>query len=273
VLVVLAVLATGCGEGSEDGAPEVDTVAVAAGTSGYEEIVVRDGGRVTGRVTLMGEPPELEPFAIEPAESLCAPASANNRLRVGGSGGVASAVVYIEKIVRGKPMPAIPAPERTVDQRNCQYTPHLVAVPVGAAVYFTNGDDLPHNVRVEDRSSGKMLMNRAQPVQGRVDTLVVDRSGPISVGCDYHPWMNAYVFGVENPYYAVTDTSGTFVLENVPAGNYTVKMWLNGFETTVRRDNQGRIIRYSFGEPHMLEQQVVVAPGEAAGIAFEVPAG
>jgi hypothetical protein len=82
--------------------------------------------------------------------------------------------------------------------------------------------------------------------------------------------MNAYVFGVDNPYYAVTDTSGTFSLENVPPGTYKVKMWLNSFELKPRMDNQGKVIRYAFGDPHLLEQQVTVPARGAAEIRFEV---
>lgn len=274
LLAVLALATAACGGGEEEDAGmdtgATDTVASAPGE--YHAMSVPNGGHITGRVMLAGEPPKLEDFTINADESVCAPASPNNRLSLGSGGGIASAVVFIEGIREGKPMPALPEDARTMDQRNCQYVPHMLAVPVGSHAIFTNGDDASHNVRVEEPGSGRVMMNQAQPVRGRRDSMMVQRAGPVSVGCDYHPWMNAYVFGVDNPYYAVTDSSGAFRLADVPPGSYTVKMWLNGFVASPRKDNQGRIIRYAYGEPYVLEQQVTVTAGGTAELAFQVSA-
>lgn len=237
---------------------------------GYKGVEVKNGGTIMGRVVLAGRVPALEDFAIPSDQSICAPASENNRLVMGHDGGIASAVVYLEGIREGKPMPELPAAARTMDQRNCLYVPHVLAVPVGDTALFLNSDELPHNVRVEDLSSEKIMMNVAQPKAGNRDPLAIERTGPVLVGCDYHPWMNAYVFGVDNPYYVVTDTTGAFRLDDIPPGTYTVKMWLNGFELKPRKDNQGKVIRYAFGEPILMEQKVTVAGAEPVQIAFRV---
>lgn len=273
LLAVLALTLAACSGEEQDTEEETGAADTAAPASaGYQAADVPNGARITGRVVLAGTSPKLEDFTINADESLCAPASPNNRLRLGSGGGISSAVVFIEGIRSGKPMAVPPEQARTMDQRNCQYVPHIVAAPVGSQVIFTNGDDAAHNVRVEDPGSGRVMMNQAQPVRGRRDSMAVENVGPVSVGCDYHPWMNAYVFGVENPYYAVTDTSGTFTLADVPPGSYTVKMWLNGFTVSPRKDNQGRIIRYAYGEPYLLERQVTVTAGGAAELTFEVSA-
>src|SRR5206468_3255765 len=43
--------------------------------------------------------------------------------------------------------------------------------------------------------------------------------------CDVHNWMNAYIGIVTNPYFAVTNTMGTFQIDKVPAGSYTIQAW------------------------------------------------
>ncbi|MGE3802198.1 MAG: hypothetical protein AB7H80_14375, partial [Candidatus Kapaibacterium sp.] len=136
----------------------------------------------------------------------------------------------------------------------------ILAVPVGSEVLFTNSDPTAHNVRVEDTTE-KILMNVAQPKQGDRNMYTVEGVGPHLIGCDYHPWMNAYLFGVENPYYAVTKDDGTFELANVPAGEYEIRVWLNGLKPIPKKDNRGSLIRYRFAEPYQIARTVTVAAG------------
>jgi hypothetical protein len=167
-------------------------------------------------------------------------------------------------------MPATPQPALQMDQQNCQYTPHVVAAPVGSVVTFLNSDPVMHNVRVEDAATDKIVLNRAQPRQGASDTMEVKQPGPFRVGCDYHSWMNAYIFGVENPYYAVTGEDGSFTIGDLPPGNYTVKMWFNGIRTIPRRDNQGKLVRYSFSDPNIQQKEITVTAGGHTEVVFQL---
>jgi hypothetical protein len=168
-------------------------------------------------------------------------------------------------------MPALPAEDLTIDQRGCQYSPHVVVAPLGSTVAFVNSDDIAHNVRVQSGATDSMMLNRAQPVRGRRDTMRVETTGPASVGCDYHPWMNAYVFGVDNPYYALTAPDGTFTIAGIPPGTYTLRLWLNGAGFQARTDNQGKVIRYAFADPYTREQTVKVEPDGTARVGFAIP--
>jgi hypothetical protein len=47
----------------------------------------------------------------------------------------------------------------------------------------------------------------------------------VKVKCDMHDWMGAWIAVVDHPYNAVTDEAGSFVLENVPPGTYTLEIW------------------------------------------------
>jgi len=270
---LLAISALGCGRpdpappgssAARDSAAAPDSLA-----GGYRAVAVTNGGAITGRVLLAGPAPVLPEFEIINDATSCGPASKNNRLET-SNGGIGGVVVYLDGVTQGKPMPALPESALTVDQQGCQYVPHVLVAPLGSTVTFTNSDNVPHNVRVENPATDSMLMNRTQPDRGNRDPFPVRVRGPVSVGCDYHPWMSAYVFGVDNPYYAVTGADGSFSIDGIPPGTYRVRMWLNGIDAVPRRDNSGRLIRYAFGAPHTEEKDIEVSAGGSAAVDFKL---
>lgn len=273
-LLSLAVMVTlwGCGGRADDRSGRPDTAHRAASPApvsiDYKVVPVADGGVIAGRVVFRGRAPELPAFEITADHGACGTASANNRLEVGPDGGVAWAVVHLVGVREGVEMPQ-PGPLE-MDQRGCQYTPHVLVAPLGATVTFINSDDIAHNVRVEDIGRETILLNRSQQRRGDRDPMVVTALGAVSVGCDYHPWMNAYVYGVDNPYHALTGPDGRFVIEGVPPGSYVLRMWLNGIRTQPKKDNQGRTIGYTFSDPIVQERKVEVASKAKVETSFEI---
>ena len=82
--------------------------------------------------------------------------------------------------------------------------------------------------------------------------------------------MNAYVWAVKHPYYAVTDDKGAYVLENVPPGTYQVKVWHEGITAEpVLKD--GEIVDYNYG-PDLTPapKSVTVESGKDATVDFEL---
>lgn len=270
LVLALALALASCGGDGRGGAEKTPEGAGADTVSaGYRAVTVEHGGSITGRVTLDGAIPRLADFTIGDAAA-CSQAAKNNRAEIGPGKGIGSAVVYLEGVNEGKGMPPLSADQLTIDQRGCQYLPHLLAAPVGSTVTFVNSDEIAHNVRVQDAATDSMMLNRAQPVRGRRDSMLVAKTGPASVGCDYHPWMNAYVFGVDNPYYAVTGPDGAFAIGDIPPGTYKLKLWLNGVAAEARTDNNGRIIRYAFGEPYVREKMVEIGKDQKIEVAFGI---
>ena len=47
----------------------------------------------------------------------------------------------------------------------------------------------------------------------------------LRIACDVHRWMTAYVGVATNPYFAVSGEGGTFEIDYVPAGTYTIESW------------------------------------------------
>lgn len=269
----LAITAIGCTNAEKTPADKPATTSADSAPppieSRYHAMPIPGAGVISGRVLMSGPAPELPDFEIAADAAACGPAAKNNRL-LSDKGGIGGAVIYLEGVTGGKPMPELPASALTIDQKGCQYTPHVLVAPLGSTVTFTNSDDVPHNVRVENLSSDSILMNRAQPSRGNRDPFQVRTVGPVSVGCDYHPWMSAYVFGMDSPYYTVTASDGSFALEGVPPGNYTLKLWLNGLDARPKKDNQGRVIRYAYSDPYISEKQVTLLDSQNVSIDFKL---
>lgn len=280
ILIFGATLLLSCGGEDDSSRSATDTAAAIVSSDAtnkpallpdYEVVDVSNGGTIRGQILLEGKTPKLADFEITTNPDICAGAADNNRLQVGKEGGIAWGVVRLVGVRKGKALHQLREQDLTVDQVGCRYLPHVVAAPVGSKVFFKNSDRTPHNVRVEDVQED-ILMNVAQPRTGDVDTFAVQDVGPMSVGCDYHPWMNAYVFGVDNPYYAVTGPDGLFELTDIPPGEYELRLWLNGFEPKPKRDNRGNIIRYQFSAPHQTGRTVVVEAGKTTEEHFRINA-
>jgi plastocyanin len=138
-------------------------------------------------------------------------------------GRLANVVVYIKSGFGGRAF-AFPTEPVTIDQRGCLYKPRIAAVMVGQPLVFHNSDPEAHNVhgRPQVVDSWNFLMSRPNSTR----TVYFDKPEVgIRVGCDVHPWMNAYVSVIDNPYFGVTGEDGTVTLKNVPPGEYTVATW------------------------------------------------
>jgi hypothetical protein len=67
--------------------------------------------------------------------------------------------------------------------------------------------------------------NFAQPTLGERSVEPLQVVETFNVRCDLHPWMNAWVRVFNHPYFAVTDSVGTFAIHRLPPGNYRLKAW------------------------------------------------
>jgi plastocyanin len=131
-----------------------------------------------------------------------------------------NAVVYLDKIP-GKTFtpPSTPIP---LDQVNLTFVPHVLPVLVGTKVAFPNSDDIRHNV-FSPTSWSKF--NLGTYPKSTTKYYVFEKPGTVTLLCNVHAEMSAYVIVTETPYFAVTDKAGNFTLKNVPAGKYVLKVW------------------------------------------------
>jgi hypothetical protein len=192
--------------------------------------------------------------------NVCGREKPNPRLVLGKTGGVANTYVYLADIRAGAPI--APA-DGLIDQRGCEYTPHVQVVPVGSKVVARNSDPILHNVH--SRAGASTVFNFAQPIQGQKSEQKLTKAGTITVACDAgHLWMNAIVHATPHPYYALTGDDGRFEIKDVPPGTYQLVAWHEGWRTTQAPT------RVEFSDPIELAKPVTVEPNRAASIDFEI---
>jgi len=134
---------------------------------------------------------------------------------------LANAVVYAVP-VNGK-APAVESGKKAIiDQIDREFVPLVSVIQTGTAVSFPNKDDVEHAVysfSPPKRFEIKLYSGvPARPV-------VFDKPGMVTLGCNIHDSMVAYVMIVDTPWFAKTDKSGRATIENLPAGSYRIVAW------------------------------------------------
>ena len=123
--------------------------------------------------------------------------------------------------------PPVPAEPAVLDQISKQFLPHTLLARVGQPVEFRNSEDMPHNVSVVRRESGKEVFNvGTEPHQKYVHTF--DRVGEFDVTCDIHEGMEATVIVSRGPMTTIAGDDGRFSLPNVAFGSYTLSLTYSG---------------------------------------------
>lgn len=213
----------------------------------YEAIEVKDGGSVRGEVKFIGTPPKLEPIKVTKNPEHCGNTIPAENLVVSQDGGIKYVIITIEDIAKGKALDI--NQNLLLDNKDCFFTPHVQVVPLEAKLMVKNSDPILHNTHAYLMETDSTVFNLALPLQGQIIPRKLKKSGMMQIKCDAHNWMNSYVLVAENPYYAVTDGSGSFLITDIPPGTYKLKAW-----------------HETLGEQ---TQQVTVAANQESAVKFE----
>jgi plastocyanin len=121
--------------------------------------------------------------------------------------------------------PEKPAQVKTerITQKGATFVPHVLPVVVGSVVEWPNNDDILHNVFSFSETHPFDLGLYKSPTQPKPVTF--DKPGRVDVFCSIHSRMSCVVMVLENPFFAMTNDKGRYVIENVPAGTYKLKAW------------------------------------------------
>jgi plastocyanin len=138
-------------------------------------------------------------------------------------------------------------------QRNKQFHPHLLVVPLGSTVIFPNQDPWFHNVFSLYR--GKRF-DLGLYEAGSQKAVRFDRLGASYIFCNIHPEMMAVVLTVETSFYAVSDQAGHWSIENVPPGRYRLHVWYENATPAARQ---------------ALEREIEIGRGSAPVAVLTVP--
>jgi plastocyanin len=182
------------------------------------------GGVVEGHVRYTGKRPSKAPVAVPKSfQSICGSTKTMPDLLAAADKGLANVVVSIAGVPGAK---AAAPKDVTINQKSCEYLPHLQAVPVGSKLTVVNSDPVLHNVHATNGS--RTLCNMAMPIEGQRSSAppqVLAKTGRVEFKCDAgHTWMSAYVFVFDHPFYAVSDASGAFRISGLPPGTYDVQI-------------------------------------------------
>ncbi len=149
------------------------------------------------------------------------------------SGVNGESVVYVDAIA-GKTFPA-PTAKPVMDQKGLMFEPHLLVVEQGTTVEFLNSDKVAHNVFWPSVGGNKKLThNLGTWPTGEKRGFKFDNPGAVPLLCNVHPEMSGYIVVSPTPYFAKTDKSGEYKIENVPDGSYKVIAWHEGAKSQTK---------------------------------------
>ncbi|MFO0891222.1 MAG: carboxypeptidase regulatory-like domain-containing protein [Isosphaeraceae bacterium] len=207
-----------------------------------------DKGVILGRVLYQGTPPKPKPISFG-GEKLCSDLYKENppsyeTLVVSPEGAVKWTLVSIRGNVPGN----FPVPDKPVvmDQVGCVFVPHVVAMMAGQEIEYRNSDPVSHNIRATPRKN--LAFNTIFSAKMNTKSKLEAAEFGIPLKCDIHFWMSSYVHVLPHPFFAVTGDDGSFVIRDVPPGDYSLLSWHETLKT----------------QP----QQVSVKPGEVAEVDF-----
>ena len=180
-------------------------------------------GSVAGTVSFVGKPPakvEID-TSMDPACGLGGGKVFAEQVVV-NAGKLANVFIYVKS---GPPEAMNAGPLNTkpvvLDQKGCQYVPHVIGVTAGGYVEFRNSDPTMHNIHTMPTAVGNETIDVSQGPKGAPQTKQMAKPElMMPVRCNNHPWMNAFINVSATPYFAVTDAAGRYSIAGLPAGDY-----------------------------------------------------
>ncbi len=197
-------------------------------------------GTITGNVMYDGDVPARPPLTAT-KDQHCIDAVTGTKseaLVVSKSKGIKNVVIYAR--VRGAKV-TVPDKNPVMDQKECAYYPHVLAVVAGSTVDLTSSDPIAHNVHSHAKKNEAINYQIPQP--GKVIPHKIEKAEEIKFTCDIHAWMTGYIVAVPSNFFTVTgykDADGAWIgsdayekstdtggysIKDVPAGKVRVIAW------------------------------------------------
>ncbi len=258
-LVLLAaafvVTLSACGGKKEEAEEETATTstaakAPAAAAPAAPSAPAAGGATLTGKVTFSGTAPAKEQIKMD-ADAYCKGAHAEpvytQEVVVNGNGTLQWVLVYVKEGVSGSyPAPAEPV---TLDQKGCQYAPHIFGIQAGQPLKIVNSDGTLHNIHALPKVNAEF--NIGQPFQKMETIKKFDKPEvPLRFKCDVHKWMGAYCGVFNHPFYATTNDQGTFEIKGLPPGNYVIEAWQEKYGAQTQNvtitGNESKTVDFAF---------------------------
>lgn len=189
---------------------------------------------ISGSVKFTGTKPKAKKIQMT-ADAFCKtvhPTSVESEeVVVNPNGTLKNVYIYVKSgLAAGLKFPA-PKGEAVLDQQGCLYTPHVIAIQANQPLVIKNSDGVLHNINARPKNNPGF--NIGQPVKDMKTTKTFPNPEVmIPIKCDVHPWMGGYIGVQAHPYAAVSDGSGSFSLQGLPAGTYEIEAWHEVYGTS-----------------------------------------
>jgi len=183
-------------------------------------------GSISGTVTYDGPAPSFQPIDMS-ASPACVQANPSPVIPpivvLGDQSALANVVVYVKEGLRNYRYD-VPKATAVLQQKNCMYDPHVLALMTGQPFEVQNNDPTMHNVHPMPKHNRQW--SNSQPAgSAALKETFTHTEFAMPVLCNVHPWMRSFVFVFDHPYFSVTPKTGTFELTHLPPGTYTIEAW------------------------------------------------
>lgn len=130
--------------------------------------------------------------------------------------------------------PPSPRPdEAEIVQENKQYNPYVTVLRVGTKAKFPNRDSVQHHLYSVSKPK---RFEKPLYASGTTESVLFDREGVVTLGCNIHDWMVAYVRIVDTPWFAKSGSNGLALLTGMPAGRYRLEVWHPRIKKTIEQE-------------------------------------
>lgn len=227
---VLALISSGCSRDDEPAyakspngnGPRITVIAPP--TEPYRPAAVVNGVPLRGAVLFTGTRPDDSTVTPGRDQNVCGATIHVPTLTMQDSS-LADVVVWLDNIRTGRPLPV--AKRFELVSQKCGFTPRVQAIVTGGALNVRNDDPVIYRSHAIDSRTGETVIDLPFTDAGQVIPLDRQLAAPVllEVKSASHPWMRAWVATFDHPYFAVTGKDGSFTIDDVPQGTYTLKAW------------------------------------------------
>lgn len=203
-------------------------VTVVGGTVSTVTLAASDGqgaSAVRGRVIYAGQVPPPQLVTVHRDSKTCGESLLWETFGADpATRGLEGVVVSMEGVPPSSE--ALAARDITLESSHCRFIPRVSATTIGSTIIFRNSDPILHNSQLlQPNNLLPIRMNVLQPSKVPDVSKVLTESGVFEVRCNIHPFMHASILVFDHPYFTVTDGTGDFKLQGIPAGIYKLRLW------------------------------------------------